>query len=85
MVEERNFNICTKILARLLSKIRRAEPVSVISRPTAVIPRADNEDVKDSGVLFLDMLICFERAIEIFVVVPTANGHCRTADILEFG
>src|SRR4030095_11525973 len=49
--------------------------VAVVSRATAVIPRADNQHVEDTGVLFFNRFVGSERTEKVFVVVPNADAH----------
>src|SRR5687768_14091321 len=84
MIEERNLEICPVMFARLLSEICRAEPVSVGARPAAMIPRADNQNIKDTGILFFYKFVGTQRTVEIFVVVPASDGHRRTFYIFQF-
>src|SRR5688572_7810192 len=84
MIEERNFEICAIMFARLLSEICRAEPVSVGARPAAMIPRADNQNIKNTGILFFYGFVSTQGSVQVLIVVPSADGHRRTFYIFQF-
>ena len=50
-----------------------------------MIPGPDDEDIENAGILLFNMLICPKGTVKVLIVVPTADGHRRTGDVLELG
>src|ERR1044072_1846544 len=73
----------TIVNAGLASKVGRPEPIAIRTHPASMKPRTHHQHVKDSGILLFDMLIGRERAKQIFIVVPTADGHYRRVNVLQ--
>src|SRR5438552_3760955 len=65
------------------AEIDVAEPLPAGARPAAMAPRADDYHVENAGVLLLNRIIRFERAVEVLGVVPSADGHHGRGHVLE--
>lgn len=55
---------------------------AVIACPLAVEPGAHDQAILDIWILFFDCGIGCKWAVEVFCVIPTADGQHRRLDIL---
>ena len=58
---------------------------AVIAGPLTVEPGAHHKTILDIRVLFFDCGVGCKRAVEIFSVIPTADGKYGRLDILQVG
>src|SRR6185295_14309789 len=65
------------------AKLDPAKLTSLPSRPAAVIPRTDNEEVLFRGVVTLEQLVNLYWAVEIFLVPPAGYVEDRHGDAVE--
>ena len=82
MLEEAHLQIAEE-LGGLEAELRAAQAVATAQPPAAMRPRTHDQGVGDTRVLLLDRTVGLERAVQIFGVEPTANGHDRGGDVLQ--
>src|SRR5262249_32309091 len=70
-------------LRGLRAEVDIAQFVAHFSSPIAVRPLADDEHVGYAGILAFGPAIGFERAEEVFSVIPTADGHDGAVNVFE--
>src|SRR5262245_10547835 len=65
------------------AKLDPAKLISVTSRPAAVIPWTDDEEVLFRGIVTLEQLVNLYRAVEILLVPPSGYVQDRHGDAVE--
>ena len=85
VIEEGQFDIFAVELGGLGVEADVAEGAAFAERPAAVHPRAHDQHVEGAGGTGFDGFVHLERAVQIFGVVPAADGHHRWLDVFQVG
>ena len=57
--------------------------IAVVARPSAVHPRAHDQSVEDSRIIFVDGVEGGEGALQVFGIEPPSYGEHGTVDVLH--
>src|SRR5215813_6933470 len=71
------------ICRRSAAEIYAAQLLPVASRPPAVIPRADDEEVFVRRIAPLEQLVNFHRAVEVFLIPPPGDVQSRNSHTVQ--
>ncbi len=86
VLEERELDLVSIPLRRRRVERDRSEPVAGRARPAAVEPRPHHEHVaRHRRAQPLDRSVDVQRAVEVFGVEPSADGHHRRAHVAQTG
>src|SRR5688572_2693800 len=75
--EERRENVLAIVFRRRASEIDRSKLAAFTSRPAAVVPRTDDEEVLFRRVVTFEQFVDLDWTVEVFLVPPTSDVQRR--------
>ncbi len=83
LLKEREQNVLAVVFACIGRELNPAQMIAIQAGPAAVHPRADDERVEDSGIIFINGVEGAERALQIFGVEPSPNCQHRAVNVFH--